>query len=60
MNDIEGAKENFRKCVEQRIYFSHVHAWSCALLKWISAVTAVFATAAGSWGVNNLPVHPAR
>ena len=34
-NDIEGARENFRKCVEQRIYFLHAHAWSCALLKWI-------------------------
>jgi tetratricopeptide (TPR) repeat protein len=34
-NDIEGARENFRKCVEQRIYFLPAHAWSCALLNWI-------------------------
>jgi hypothetical protein len=34
-NDIEGASENFRKCVEQRICFLPAHAWSRALLNWI-------------------------
>jgi hypothetical protein len=32
---MDGAKKNFRKCVEQRIWFLQSHTWSCAMLKWI-------------------------
>jgi tetratricopeptide (TPR) repeat protein len=47
LNRIEEAKKNFRKCVEQRIYFLHAHAWSCALLKWIERRNGGFRDGAG-------------